>query len=402
MNNIKNIILGDRVLWVAIALLSIFSFLPVFSASSNLTYVVGHGTPWSHLLKHFIVLVFGFGLMYTLHKIPYQYFKGISILALPLIILLLIYTASQGNLIEGANANRWIRIPIVGLSFQTSTLASIVLLAYVAHLMSKDNGKMVRLNASIIPLWFPVFLVILLILPANLSTAALLFFMVLILVFLGGYPIKYLLGLMGMGFIMAVLFILIAKAYPDMVPNRVDTWISRIENFNNAEDISGNYQIERAKTAIATGGLLGVGAGKSVMKNFLPQSSSDFIYAIIVEEFGLVGGTALILLYLLVLFRIIVIAHKSNTIYGKLLVLGLGLPIVTQAFVNIAVALQVFPVTGQTLPLISSGGTAAWMTCISFGIILSVSAGQKMESKAVAKSNEDTNENPLIILSETL
>lgn len=402
MNNIKNIILGDRVLWVAIALLSIFSFLPVFSASSNLTYVVGHGTPWSHLLKHFIVLVFGFGLMYALHKIPYQYFKGISILALPLIILLLIYTASQGNLIEGANANRWIRIPIVGLSFQTSTLASIVLLAYVAHLMSKDNGKMVRLNASIIPLWFPVFLVILLILPANLSTAALLFFMVLILVFLGGYPIKYLLGLMGMGFIMAVLFILIAKAYPDMVPNRVDTWISRIENFNNAEDISGNYQIERAKTAIATGGLLGVGAGKSVMKNFLPQSSSDFIYAIIVEEFGLVGGTALILLYLLVLFRIIVIAHKSNTIYGKLLVLGLGLPIVTQAFVNIAVALQVFPVTGQTLPLISSGGTAAWMTCISFGIILSVSAGQKMESKAVAKSNEDTNENPLIILSETL
>ena len=394
--------MGDRVLWVAIALLSIFSFLPVFSASSNLTYVVGHGTPWSHLLKHFIVLVFGFGLMYALHKIPYQYFKGISILALPLIILLLIYTASQGNLIEGANANRWIRIPIVGLSFQTSTLASIVLLAYVAHLMSKDNGKMVRLNASIIPLWFPVFLVILLILPANLSTAALLFFMVLILVFLGGYPIKYLLGLMGMGFIMAVLFILIAKAYPDMVPNRVDTWISRIENFNNAEDISGNYQIERAKTAIATGGLLGVGAGKSVMKNFLPQSSSDFIYAIIVEEFGLVGGTALILLYLLVLFRIIVIAHKSNTIYGKLLVLGLGLPIVTQAFVNIAVALQVFPVTGQTLPLISSGGTAAWMTCISFGIILSVSAGQKMESKAVAKSNEDTNENPLIILSETL
>lgn len=394
--------MGDRVLWVAIALLSIFSFLPVFSASSNLTYVVGYGTPWSHLLKHFIVLVFGFGLMYALHKIPYQYFKGISILALPLIILLLIYTASQGNLIEGANANRWIRIPIVGLSFQTSTLASIVLLAYVAHLMSKDNGKMVRLNASIIPLWFPVFLVILLILPANLSTAALLFFMVLILVFLGGYPIKYLLGLMGMGFIMAVLFILIAKAYPDMVPNRVDTWISRIENFNNAEDISGNYQIERAKTAIATGGLLGVGAGKSVMKNFLPQSSSDFIYAIIVEEFGLVGGTALILLYLLVLFRIIVIAHKSNTIYGKLLVLGLGLPIVTQAFVNIAVALQVFPVTGQTLPLISSGGTAAWMTCISFGIILSVSAGQKMESKAVAKSNEDTNENPLIILSETL
>ena len=401
MKNIKNIILGDRVLWVAIALLSVFSFLPVFSASSNLTYVVGQGTPWSHLLKHFIVLLFGFALMYSLHKIPYHYFKGISILALPLIILLLIYTATQGNLIAGANANRWISIPIVGLSFQTSTLASIVLLAYVAHLMSKDNPKLNRLKSSILKLWIPVFVVILLILPANLSTSVLLFFMVLILVFLGGYPIKYLLGMFSMGLFMAFLFILIAKAYPDWVPNRIDTWISRIENFNSGVDNGGSYQIERAKTAIATGGFLGVGAGKSVMKNFLPQSSSDFIYAIIVEEFGLVGGTALILLYLVVLFRIVVIAHKSDTVYGKLLVLGLGLPIIMQAFVNMAVALQVFPVTGQTLPLISSGGTAAWMTCIAFGMILSVSAGQKIESNTLQDS-EDKNENPLIILGETL
>ena len=401
MKNTKNIILGDRVLWVAIALLSVFSFLPVFSASSNLTYVVGQGTPWSHLLKHFVVLLFGFALMYSLHKIPYHYFKGISILALPLIILLLIYTATQGNLIAGANANRWISIPIVGLSFQTSTLASIVLLAYVAHLMSKDNPELNRLKSSILKLWIPVFIVILLILPANLSTSVLLFFMVLILVFLGGYPIKYLLGMFGMGLFMAFLFILIAKAYPDWVPNRIDTWISRIENFNSGVDNGGSYQIERAKTAIATGGFLGVGAGKSVMKNFLPQSSSDFIYAIIVEEFGLVGGTALILLYLVVLFRIVVIAHKSDTVYGKLLVLGLGLPIIMQAFVNMAVALQVFPVTGQTLPLISSGGTAAWMTCIAFGMILSVSAGQKFESNTLQDS-EDKNENPLIILGETL
>lgn len=401
MKNKNNILLGDRVLWVALALLSIFSFLPVFSASSNLTYVLGQGTPWSHLLKHFIVLVFGFGLMYVLHKTPYQYFKGISILALPLVLLLLIYTASQGNLIAGANASRWIRIPIVGLSFQTSTLASIVLLAYVAHLMSKENPKMYRLKTSIVPLWLPVFLIVLLILPANLSTAVLLFFTILILVFLGGYPIKYLLGILTMGFFMISLFILVAKAYPDWVPNRIDTWVSRIENFSSSEDIGGNYQIESAKTAIATGGLLGLGAGKSVMKNFLPQSYSDFIYAIIVEEFGLVGGIALILLYLIVLFRIVVIAHKSDTVYGKLLVLGLGLPIIIQAFVNMAVALQVFPVTGQTLPLISSGGTAAWMTCIAFGMILSVSAGQKIEENT-SKESEDKNENPLTILSEAL
>lgn len=392
--------MGDRVLWVSLGLLSIFSFLPVFSASSNLTYVVGQGTPWSHLLKHFIVLVFGFVLMYSIHKTPYQYFKGISILALPLVVFLLIYTATQGNMIAGANANRWIRIPIVGLSFQTSTLAGIVLLAYIAHLMSKDNPKLFRLQSSVLPLWLPVFVVVLLILPANLSTAVLLFSMVLLLVFLGGYPIKYLLGMMMVGLVMTVFFILLAKAYPDWVPNRVDTWVNRIENFNNA-DSSGNYQIERAKTAIATGGMLGLGAGKSVMKNFLPQSSSDFIYAIIVEEFGLVGGSALILLYVIILFRIVVIAHRSDTVYGKLLVLGLGLPIIIQAFVNIAVALQVFPVTGQTLPLISSGGTAAWMTCISFGIILSVSAGQKIE-ETVSADTPDKNENPLTILSETL
>lgn len=400
MRSLKNILLGDRVLWVTLALLSVFSFLPVFSASSNLAYVVGQGTPWSHLLKHFMVLFFGFGLMYGIHKLPYQYFKGISILAMPLIVLLLVYTATQGNLIDGANANRWIKIPIVGLSFQTSNLASIVLMAYVAHLMSKDNPKIYRLKTSIVPLWLPVFTVVLLILPANLSTAVLLFFMVMILVFLGGYPIKYLAGMMVLGLLAALMFVLVAKAYPDWVPNRIDTWVSRLENFNSLEDSRGSYQIERAKTAIATGGLFGLGAGKSVMKNFLPQSSSDFIYAIIVEEFGLVGGTALILLYLMVLFRIVVIAHKSETVYGKLLVLGLGIPIIVQAFVNMAVALQVFPVTGQTLPLISSGGTAAWMTCIAFGIILSVSAAQEIRQPSKEDSNKE--ENPLAVLSETL
>ena len=397
-NSVKNLISGDRVLWVALALLSIFSFLPIFSASSNLAYVIGQGTPWSHLFKHFMVIVFGFALMIAIHKVPYQYFKGISILALPITFFLLIYTASQGNLIDGANANRWIKIPIVGLSFQTSNLASIVLLTYVAHFISKENFKLLRFKTSILPLWLPVFSAILLILPANLSSAALLFSMIMILVFLGGYPLRYLLGIFGSGLFFTVIFILSAKAYPDFLPNRVDTWINRIENFIFLDGNEGNYQIERAKTAIATGGLAGVGAGKSVMKNFLPQSSSDFIYAIIVEEFGLIGGTGLILLYLIVLFRIVVIASKANTIFGKLLSLGLGLPIIFQAFVNMGVALQVLPVTGQTLPLISSGGTAAWMTCIAFGIILSVSANSNSESSVLG---QDKNNNPIAILSET-
>ena len=398
-SSVKNIISGDRVLWVAIALLSIFSFLPIFSASSNLAYVVGRGTPWGHLFKHFIVIVFGFALMITVHKVPYHYFKGISILALPLTIFLLIYTASQGNLIDGANANRWIEIPFVGLSFQTSNLASIVLLTYVAHLISKGRPNIFKFKSSIIPLWLPVFTTIFLILPANLSTAALLFLMILILVFLGGYPIRYLLGMFGVGMLLLVIFLLTAKAYPDMVPNRLDTWINRIENFGVSGDSDGNYQIERAKIAIATGGLIGVGAGKSVMKNFLPQSSSDFIYAIIVEEFGLIGGIALILLYLIVLFRIVVIANKANTVFGKLLVLGLGLPVIIQAFVNMGVALQVLPVTGQTLPLISSGGTAAWMTCITFGIILSVSATLNKENNTL--KNDDSS-NPIAVLSENI
>ena len=396
--SVKNIINGDRVLWVALALLSIFSFLPVFSASSNLAYVVGQGTPWSHLFKHFIVIVFGFVLMIVTHRVPYRYFKGISILALPLTIFLLIYTASQGNLIDGANANRWIKIPFVGFSFQTSNLASIVILIYVAHLISKGGPKIFKFKSSIIPLWLPVFTVILLILPANLSSAALLFLTILILIFLGGYPIKYLVSMFVVGLVLSAIFVLTAKSYPEIFPNRVDTWINRIENFGISGENDGNYQIERAKTAIVTGGLVGLGAGKSVMKNFLPQSSSDFIYAIIVEEFGLIGGTALILLYLIVLFRIIVIANKANTVFGKLLVLGLGLPIIIQAFVNMGVALQVLPVTGQTLPLISSGGTSAWMTCIAFGIILSVSSTPNEESFELEEDNKD---NPIVILSET-
>lgn len=400
MSKKSKIILGDKALWGALTLLSIFSFLPVFSASSNLAHVVGQGTPWEYLFKHFIVMLFGFGLIFFIHKIPYQYFKGISILAMPLIVLLLIYTASQGNMIGGANANRWIKIPIVGLSFQTSSLAALVLLSYVARYLSKIDLDLNNFKSSILPLWIPIFVVVFLILPSNLSTAVLIFVTAIILIFLGGYPSRYMIIMFAAGLFFGIVFILVAKAFPNMVPNRVDTWVNRIENFSNSDSSQGNYQIERAKIAIATGGVLGLGAGKSVMKNFLPQSSSDFIYAIIVEEFGLIGGIGLILLYLILLFRIIVIAHKSKTIFGKLLVLGLGLPVIIQAFVNMGVALQVFPVTGQNLPLISSGGTAAWMTCIAFGIILSVSSEEKIEENK--GESQEFNDNPLAVLSETL
>lgn len=402
MNKKYNLLSGDLVLWGILALLAIFSFFPVFSASSNLAYVVGKGTPWEYLFKHMLILIFGFGFMIGVHKIPYQYFKGISILLLPVAILLLLYTATQGTVIDGANASRWIRIPFVGLSFQTSTLASVVLMIYVAYYLSKNNETPQTFKASILPLWLPVSLVVLLILPSNLSTSVLIFLMVMMLVFLGGYPTQHLLVVLGGALLFLTLFVLTAKAFPDAIPNRVDTWISRIENYKQPTAAgSDNYQVERAKIAIATGGVTGLGVGKSVMKNFLPQSSSDFIYAIIVEEFGLVGGIGLILSYLIILFRIIVIAHRTPTIFGKLVVIGVGVPIIFQALINMGVAVQILPVTGQTLPMVSSGGTAAWMTCIAFGIILSVSAAHyKNEEQNETKiSSED---NPLAILSETL
>ena len=325
---------------------------------------------------------------------------GTTILALPVVILLLIYTNSQETIIQGANANRWIEIPIVGLSFQTSTLSGLVLIIYVAHYLDKKKFEKIKLKNSFFSLWIPIFLVVSLILPSNFSTAALMFLIVTILLFIGGYPIKRIISMLLLAFTFFFFFVLTSKIFPELIPNRVDTWISRIESFKNGDDLESNYQIEKAKTAIASGGVFGLGAGKSVMKNFLPQSSSDFIYAIIIEEFGLIGGFGIIILYLLLLFRIVVIAHKSKNFFGKLLVIGLGVPIVIQAFVNMGVALQILPVTGQNLPLISSGGTAAWITCISFGIILSVSSYN--DEPVNDLNDQKDHNNPITILSETV
>jgi len=388
---------GDRLIWAIAALLAIFSFLPVYSAASNLAYIGGSGNTFAYFVKHFMHLFLGFTIMYGIHKIPYRYFRGLSMVMMPLIFVLLIVTMLQGTTIEGANASRWIRIPIVGMSFQTSTLASVVLLVYVARYLSKIKDRNVGFRESILPLWAPVFLILALILPSNFSTTAILFVMVIILVFLGGYPVRYLVVIIGSGIAGLVLFVLVAKAFPEAMPNRVDTWLSRIESFSNGEDSESDYQIEKAKIAIASGELWGLGPGKSTQKNFLPQSSSDFIFAIIIEEYGLIGGAFLILLYMWLLFRIVIVAQKADTIFGKLLVLGVGLPIVFQALINMAVAVELFPVTGQTLPLISSGGTSIWMTCLAIGIILSVSS--KRED---IKNLENMDDNPLAVLADKI
>ncbi len=399
MHQLFKNIKGDKAIWAVAALLALFSFLPVYSASTNLVYVVGRGTTVGYLLKHAMLLVLGFGIIFAVHRIPYRYFKALSIIALPIVALLLVYTLAQGATIGGANASRWIRLPIVGVTFQTSTLASIVLFIHVARYLARIKDKTVTFRETLLPLWAPVFVILALILPANFSTTAIVFFMVSVLCFLGGYPWKHLLKIVGMGLACLILFILAAKALPGVFPHRVDTWISRIENFIDKTDTEPDYQVEKAKIAIASGGVVGVGAGKSVMKNFLPQSSSDFIYAIIVEEYGLVGALVLLFLYLLLLFRILVVAHKTEDVFGKLLAIAVGLPIIFQALVNMAVAVSLVPVTGQTLPLISSGGTSIWMTCLAIGIVLSVSVKKETAPETPATPGE---QNPLEILSEQL
>lgn len=386
-------------MWAVVALLALISFLPVYSASGNLENVVQNGTAIGHLAKHAFLLGMGFVIMFGIHKIPTHFFKGLSLIGMPIVLLLLVYTLAQGSTIGGANASRWIKIPFTSIGFQTSTLAMVVLMVYIARYLSKIKDQSIRFTESILPLWLPVFSVVALVFPANFSTAAILFSMVMMLCFIGGYPIKYLLGIAATGLVMGALFVMIAKAFPGLFPNRVDTWMSRIENFSSDEITEADYQVERAKIAIATGGVFGLGAGKSVMKNFLPQSSSDFIFAIIIEEYGMVGGFIILGLYLFLLIRIIVIANGAPTFFAKLIALGVGLPIVFQAFINMGVAVSLLPVTGQTLPLISSGGTSIWMTCLALGILLS--ASNKSAQTAPAAVTEETT-NPLEILSEQL
>ena len=383
-------------IWAIVALLAIFSFLPVYSAASNLAYTYGDGQTFTYFIKHFVHLFLGFSIIYAIHKIPYRYFKGLSMVMFPVVLILLLVTLLQGTTIDGANASRWIRVPFVGFTFQPSTLAALVLMVFVARYLSKIFEENISFKSSIIPLWLPVFVVLIMILPANFSTTAIIFTMILVLAFLGGYPLRYLAAIVGSGLLVLAFFVLIAKAFPDSMPNRVDTWTSRIVNFMDDRDSEEDYQIEKAKIAIATGSVYGLGPGKSVQKNFLPQSSSDFIFAIIIEEYGLIGGLFLLVLYLLLLFRIVVVAQKAGTVFGKLLTIGVGLPIIFQALINMGVAVELFPVTGQTLPLISSGGTSIWVTCLGIGIILSVSA------KREEIRNQSEVEHPLEILSEAL
>lgn len=385
MSTILRNIKGDRTLWVIAIILALFSLLPVYSASSNLAFLYGSGNTLGMLAKHGIHLTLGLILMYGAHKINYRHFGPISLVLLPIAVGLLIYTLVQGHSV--ADAARWIKIPVLGWTFQTSAFASIVLMIYIARYLAKAPiGDIQSFKKSFIPLLGPILLICGFILPANFSTAALVFCVSMLVLFIGGYPLKNLgiialSGIVGLG-----IFILVVMAFPG-ISNRVETWKSRIESFQSGE-AEENYQVTKAKMAIAEGQLIGKGPGKSIQKNFLPQSNSDFIYAVIVEEFGMLGGVTVIFFYVLFLVRVLNIASKAPTKFGMLVATGTGFAILIQAFVNLGVAVNILPVTGQTLPLISAGGSSIWMTCIAIGIILSISRGKEGDEEDEVQESE--------------
>jgi cell division protein FtsW len=375
MNKIINQLKGDKTIWAVIVLLALVSFLPVYSASTNLVYTVGNGkgSTLVLLLKHFLHVIVGLVIVFLIHKLHFEKFKKYSIFAIWIIIPALLFTLLQGKTIGGANASRWLEIPFVNFSFQPSTLAFTILMVYVARTLTKINETKYTFKDSVIQIWIPVGAVLIFILPSNFSTAALMFAMVFMLLYIGQYPLKYLGIVLAIGLASLALFFLLAQAFPKHKTfSRVNTWVSRIENFTTDKPDEDKYQIENAKIAIAVGKINGVGPGKSIQKNFLPQSSSDFIFAIIIEEYGLIGGYVLVFFYMLLFFRFLIRANKTKNLFGKLLIIGLGFPIIIQALINMGVAVELLPVTGQPLPLISSGGTSIWMTCLSLGIILSV------------------------------
>ena len=397
---------GDKIIWGIAFLMSIASVVIVYSAVSNLAWRSGDvgGHVFSLILKHSFYLILGLGTMYVAYRIPYKYFSSFSVVFVPIVILLLLFTLLQGKQIAGANASRWIQIPFVGMSIQTSTVASIVLFTYVARYLSKIQDKNVKLKETLLPLWLPVIAIAGLILPANFSTAALLVLNVGVILIIGRYPIKQLAVLFVIGVIILSSFIGLAMKFPDAFPNRVNTWASRVEMFMSGEkDGKEQYQVKSAKIAVAMGGVMGKGPGKSVQKNHLPQSSSDFIFAIIIEEFGIVGAFALISLYVVFIIRVVIISTVAPTLFGSLLALSLGIPIIFQALVNMAVAVGLFPVTGQPLPLISSGGTSIWMVGFAIGMILSVSREtQELKEKGSTVLNNSKEEKVNKIIDQNL
>lgn len=371
---------GDKVIWFTVLFLSIVSVLAVYSSSGMLAFRTRGGNTEYFLFKHFSILVLGLGLMYVTHRMKYIWFSRLSQVAMFLAVPMLIYTLAMG--VNLNSANRWISIPIIEMTFQTSDFAKLALIMYLARLLAVKQDEIKDLKSAFLPMIVPIIVICGLILPANFSTSALLFITCLILMFIGRVNVKHLLSLvgcaiLGFGLLVGISYVIpVEKVFPRMETwkQRVETYFKTAETEEDAAAISdASFQSDQAKIAVATGGLLGKGPGNSDQRNFLPHPYSDFIYAIVIEEYGLVGGVAVLLAYLILLFRGVKIVVKSPNTFAALLALGCCFMLIFQAMINMAVAVNLFPVTGQPLPLVSMGGTSLWFTSIAVGIILSVS-----------------------------
>lgn len=374
--NLFKYIKGDKVIWTVVLLLSLLSVLVVYSSVVALAYRFKGGDTGSYLIKHVFIVASGIFLMYLIHKVKYSYFSRISQIALFLAAPLLLYTLLKG--VSAGEASRWLAIPGTSLTFQTSDFAKLALITYVARMLSIKQDVIKDFKQAFLPIVIPIGIICALILPANFSTAALLFLTCLVLMFIGRMNAKHLLILVGSGIVLGALLIVLIFNFPKII-KRGETWKARIENFSSG-DSESNFQAEQAKIAIARG-RVPQGPGNSMQRNFLPQASSDFIFAIVIEEWGLAAAVIIIFLYLVLLFRGVSIANKSEKTFGSLLAIGLTFSLVFQAMINMAVAVNLFPVTGQPLPLISMGGTSIWFTSISIGIILSVSRENEIEKE---------------------
>jgi cell division protein FtsW len=374
MHRILNNTKGDRWIWLIVILLSVISLLAVYSSTGTLAYKRGVGVE-SILMKHLAMVVGGIMLMYISHKLDYRYYAGLSKIMMIVTIPLLIYTLVFGSHIN--NASRWINIPIVGLSFQTSDLAKLALITYLARTLSRKQENIKDVKESFLPIMGSVCLVFILIALANLSTALMLFGVSILLLIIGRISIKQIAIVCGAGFILLLGVIFLGP--------RRHTYVSRVSTFLHPDSTKTDksFQADHAKIAIASGGLFGKGPGNSTERNYLPESYSDEIYAIIVEEYGLVGGFALVGIYLFLLYRCIKIITKAPKAFGALLACGLSFSLAIQAFANMAVAVGLGPVTGVPLPFVSMGGTSLLFTSVAFGIILSVSRDIEEPKKVV-------------------
>ncbi|MBK8370891.1 MAG: FtsW/RodA/SpoVE family cell cycle protein [Saprospiraceae bacterium] len=358
---------GDRVVWLIVSLLILFSLLIVYSTAGSVVYKMNAGSSTEYyLVRQIVFILMGLTLMYTAYKLHYMVYAKLAPIMMILAVPLLIYTFLFG--VEINDAARWIKIPFLDISFQTSDFAKLALILYVARSLAMRQDYIKDFKNAFLPIIVPIILICGLIVPNNLSTGALLFGTTFLMMFIGRISLKYAFMLIFFGAVTFGIIYFIGLQFPEYV--RVETWMSRVHEFLYSD---GEYQVQQSKIAIASGEWFGVGPGNSIQRNILPYAYADFIYAIICEEYGLIGGFAIIGLFLWLLLRSVRLVTRSPKTFGAILAMGLTLNIVVQAFANIAVSVQLVPATGLTFPLISMGGTSFLFTCISLGIILSVS-----------------------------